>query len=142
MAISGPGITPYGGHAGLVLAVAYAPDGAALATGGGDGTVRIWDTRTGQQQHQLTGHTDWVRSVAYAPDGGTLATAGRDGTVRIWDTRTGQQQQELTGHTGQAFAVAYAPDGATLATADIDGRVSPKTAPGTRIFGMAWWGPR
>jgi len=40
-----------------VLAVAYAPDGATLVTGGDDGTVRIWDARTGQQQHQLTGHT-------------------------------------------------------------------------------------
>ncbi len=74
VAMSGPGITPYGGHAGQVLAVAYAPDRATLATGGSDGTVRIWDARTGQQQHQLTGHTGGVRSVAYAPDGATLAT--------------------------------------------------------------------
>jgi WD40 repeat protein len=53
--MSGPGITPYGGHAGEVLAVAYAPDGATLATAGDDGTVRIWDARTGQQQHQICG---------------------------------------------------------------------------------------
>ena len=100
----------------LGAAVAYAPDGATLATGGDDGTVRIWDARTGQQQHQLTGHTGRVRSVAYAPDGATLATGGDDGTVRIWDARTGQQQHQLTGHTGPVLAVAYAPDGATLAT--------------------------
>jgi WD40 repeat protein len=50
-----------------VHAVAYAPDGAALATGGGDdGRVRIWDARTGQQQQQLTGHTGPVYAVAYA----------------------------------------------------------------------------
>ena len=107
-------------------AVAYAPDGATLATAGGDGTVRIWDARTGQQQQQLTGHTGrggQVLAVAYAPDGATLATAGGDGTVRIWDARTGQQQQQLTGHTGPVNAVAYAPDGATLATAGGDGTV-------------------
>ena len=89
--MSGPGITPYGGHAGPVLAVAYAPDGATLATGGEDGTVRIWDARTGQQQQELTGHTDWVRSVAYAPDGATLATGSNDRTVRIWNPRNGTQ---------------------------------------------------
>jgi WD40 repeat protein len=44
--MSGPGITPYGGHAGQVLAVAYAPDGGTLASGDDDGTVRIWDART------------------------------------------------------------------------------------------------
>jgi WD domain, G-beta repeat/KAP family P-loop domain len=70
--------------------VAYAPDGAALATGGDDRTARIWDARTGQQQHQLTGHTGSVRSVAYAPDGATLATAG-DTTIRIWNPRNGAQ---------------------------------------------------
>ena len=121
MTISGLGITPYGGHVGRVLAVAYAPDGATLATGGEDGTARIWDTGTGQQQQQLTGHTGPVGSVAYAPDGATLATGGEDGTARIWDTGTGQQQQQLTGHTGRVLAVAYGPDGATLATGGGDG---------------------
>ena len=123
VAMSGPGITPYGGHAGHVTAVAYAPDGATLATGGDDGTVRIWDARTGQQQHQLTGHTGPVTAVAYAPDGATLATGGDDGMVRIWDARTGQQQHQLTGHTDGVTAVAYAPDGATLASGGSDGAV-------------------
>src|SRR5438477_401472 len=48
VAMSGPGITPYGGHAGRVSAVAYAPDGATLATGG-DTTIRIWNPRNGAQ---------------------------------------------------------------------------------------------
>ena len=123
VAVSDPGSTPYGGHTDPVLSVAYAPDGATLATGGSRGAVRIWDASTGQQQHQLTGHTNWVRSVAYAPDGATLATGGDDGAVRIWDASTGQQQHQLTGHTGDVFSVAYAPDGATLATGGDDGAV-------------------
>jgi hypothetical protein len=95
--------------------VAYAPDGATLASGG-DGGVRIWDTSTGQQQYPLTGHTGSVSSVAYAPDGATLASGGDDGSVRIWDTSTRQQQHQLTGHTSVVQWVAYAPDGATLAS--------------------------
>ena len=106
-----------------MLTVAYAPDGATLASGGDDGTVRIWDARTGQQQYELTGHTGPVSSVAYAPDGATLASGGDDGTVRIWDATTGQQQYELTGHTGPVNSVAYAPDGATLASGGNDGTV-------------------
>src|SRR5215469_10417407 len=90
MARSSPNSTPYGGHRGAVSAVAYAPDGTTLASGGVDGTVRIWDARTGQLQRVLTGHTGAVRAVAYAPDGTTLATSG-DVTIRIWNPRNGTQ---------------------------------------------------
>jgi WD40 repeat protein len=83
-AVGGLGVTPYGGHVGPVQSVAYAPNSATLAVASIDG-VRIWDTRTGQQQ-QLTGRTGPLYSLAYAPDGATLATGGQDGTVRIWDT--------------------------------------------------------
>ena len=110
------------GHAGAVWSVAYQPDGTRLATAGVDGTVRIWDTGTGEQLHALTGHTGAVWSVAYQPDGTRLATAG-DGTVRIWDTGTGEQLHALTGHAGTVWSVAYQPDGTRLATAGGDGTV-------------------
>ena len=73
------------GHVGRVGAVAYAPDGQRLATGGEDNTIRIWEAATGREIACLKGHTGSVNGVAWSPDGVRLATASTDGSARIWD---------------------------------------------------------
>ncbi|WP_327397010.1 NB-ARC domain-containing protein [Streptomyces phaeochromogenes] len=108
------------GHPGSVASVAVAPDGTWLATGGYDGTVRIWDRDSWTCTATLTDHTNGVYSVAVAPDGTWLATASTDGTVRIWDRVSGTLTATLTGHTDVVASVAVAPDGTWLATASHD----------------------
>jgi WD40 repeat protein len=116
------------GHAVRVNAVAIAPDGTWLASGGADRSVRIWDPVTGQGT-VLAGHADVVTAVAIAPDSTWLASAGFDGSVRIWDVATGEQRAALTVPTvpgaGAAHMteVAIAPDGTWLASTEIGGTV-------------------
>ena len=109
------------GHDGPVRAVAIAPKGTWLATGGIDGTVRIW-AEDGTPRATLTDHNRRVYAVAIAPDGTWLATGAGDGTVRIW-AADGTPRATLTGHDGTVNAVAIAPDGTWLATGGEDGTV-------------------
>jgi WD40 repeat protein len=75
------------GHAENVYAIAYAPDGARIATAGRD-SLRLWDAASMDEVVQLQGHTSFVWSAAFSPDGSQLISGSGDRTVRVWDTRS------------------------------------------------------
>jgi WD40 repeat protein len=103
--------------------VAFAPNGATLASGDDDGSVRLWDVATGRHNGTLAGHAGTAGTVAFAPNGATLASGGDDGLLRLWDVATGQPTATCTGHVGPVRAVAFTPDGAAMATVGDDGSV-------------------
>ncbi|MFD1051667.1 WD40 repeat domain-containing protein, partial [Kibdelosporangium lantanae] len=73
------------GHNGPAGQVVISPDGHTLATGGADGTVRLWNIEDPTEPRLtavLSGHTKPVYGVAFSPDGHTIATSSDDGTVR------------------------------------------------------------
>ncbi|MGE7438932.1 nSTAND1 domain-containing NTPase [Kitasatospora sp. NPDC001175] len=108
------------GHTGPVNAVAFAPDGGLLVSGGSDDAVKLWDASRRTLVATLTGHRGRVRSVAFSPDGASVASAASDDTVRLWDVASRQPSATLAGHGGGARAVAFNPDGRVLASADAD----------------------
>jgi hypothetical protein len=122
---SGVGVAGVIGHMVDVFSVMFSPDGKTLASGSGDGSVRLWDVATQRLAGSpLTGRTDGVNSVAFSPDGKTLASGSGDDSVRLWDVVAQRLAgSPLSGHTEVVTSVAFSPDGKTLASGSFDGSV-------------------
>jgi WD40 repeat protein len=63
--------------------VVFSPKGG-IASGGLDGTVKIWDPANGQELASRKKHHNRVEDLAFSPNGSRLASAAVDG-IMVWD---------------------------------------------------------
>ncbi len=108
-------------HGQWVHAVAFAPDGKTLASGGGR-VIKIWEVGGGMRPvRELAGHLLTIEGLAYAPDGARLVSGG--GTVRIWKLADGSLERELGTIRDKVSDVALRPRDGTIATASSDAAI-------------------
>jgi WD40 repeat protein len=113
------------GHTRWVRSVAFSPDGAWIASGSHDTTIRLWDAKTGTAIGKpLRGHNNWVRSIAFSPDGARIVSGSIDRTIQLWDAKTGAAiGKPLRGHANWVRSVAFSPDGARIASGSTDKKI-------------------
>jgi WD40 repeat protein len=108
-------------HTDNTYALTFSPDGGSLVSASWDGSVKLWDLKSGAL-HWTGWHTSNAECLAFAPDGSILASGGHDATVRLWDPRSGANLQTLP-HPGYVFAVTWSPDGHLLVSGDFNGGI-------------------
>ena len=133
------------GHRDRVLSVAWSPDGALIASGSYDCSIRLWDAATAQLiRTWRPGHT--VHALAFSPDSKYVVLAGSRGTAAVFDVATGTEFIRLTGHKKRLFAAAFSPDGKHIATGGSDATIKlwdAATGKPVRTLsghkGTVWW---
>jgi serine/threonine protein kinase/WD40 repeat protein/tetratricopeptide (TPR) repeat protein len=101
-------------------ATAFRPDSQQVAFGHLDGTVSLYDLRTGKTVDRLPKGPGPVFCLVYHPGLFRLAVANGS-EVTIWDLRTKQPLHRLR-HPSQVCAIAWHPRGHRLATACHEGK--------------------
>lgn len=107
-----------------------------LASGGTNGTVRLWSLESADLGGRaLNGaHTGRVTDLAFSPDGELLVSSGNDGNLHVWQTvnpdgkpdvayfqTTGESQD--SGDAKAITSVVFAPDGNWLAASGAEGLI-------------------
>jgi WD40 repeat protein len=122
-----------------ILCLAFSPvvGSNMLASGCGDGIIRLWDVSgeiNQQLKRELQGHSFPTLSVAFSPDGSQLVSGSADNTVRLWSVASGKPLKTLTGHSRTVRSVDFHPNGKQVASCSTD-----KTL---RIWTVCEWSDR
>lgn len=91
----------------FVLHLAFSPDGAWVAGGMLDGSVRVWDVASGALLGVLTGHAARVSTVEFGPSRDVLVSASWDRSARLWDlSRLVAPLEQLQSETRNAWGLS------------------------------------
>lgn len=112
---TGEELMVFGGHTNTVTAVAFAPDGQHAISASADGSICVWDLKTGAETRRFT-QTGQVLSIAVHGDRLLAASYDFDTAsnfIILWSLSTGQEVSRLAGQADVVYCVVISPDGKT-----------------------------
>lgn len=82
------------GHRGSITKLVYSPNGSRLASAGLDGTVRIWDSESGQLAKIIIEPNNNIDDLSWSEDGKSLIAINSTDSSRrwVWDNDSGKVQ--------------------------------------------------
>lgn len=95
-------------HKPEVTCLAFNGVGDAIATGGADSLVRVWQAENGKEVQSLKGLARSVTDVSFSMDNEYLAAASTEHKVLLWRLKTMRVAQTFTGHKETINACKFA----------------------------------
>jgi WD40 repeat protein/serine/threonine protein kinase/formylglycine-generating enzyme required for sulfatase activity len=117
------------GHLHGVLDVMFSHDWRQLATIGGEGSIILWDAKSGSRIRSIdpafgTISVEQSRRLRFSPDGRYLVSnksqQSLDNTIPIWDAATGKETARTQGATDLILSIAVSPDSSRIAAGSRD----------------------
>jgi len=116
-----------GGHTEPVDSMAFLPDGRHVASAGEDGTIRVFNVRTGELSTTLDCGLP-VSDLCLNPDGSQVAVYDNSGKIHVWDIEREERvalldhEARIERQNGHDFVLGgFADDGATFISFKRDG---------------------
>src|SRR5712692_4984500 len=89
-----------------LFGASFSPDGARIACGAADKSLRIFDVAAGKEIRKIDHHEDWVFGTIFGADGKRLVSVSRDKAAKLTDANTGAfiENVNLINPTKEALA--------------------------------------
>lgn len=109
-------------HTAPVASMTFDSTSTLLATGGCDGTIKLWDVVKQYCTHNLKGSSGVVHLVQFHPDTNRLQlfSSSSDCGIRVWDLRSSQCMCLLQSHYSAVTCLSFSSDGQTLISSGRD----------------------
>uniref|UniRef100_I3M387 WD repeat-containing protein 90 n=1 Tax=Ictidomys tridecemlineatus TaxID=43179 RepID=I3M387_ICTTR len=126
----GSSIRLVSGHRSKVNEVVFSPDESHCATGGEDGSVRVWSLASMELviQFQVLNQSclclAWSPSSCGHPEQQQVVAGYSDGTLRVFSIARTSMELKMQPHRAALMALAFSTDGQTILSGDKDGVVA------------------